>query len=85
MSALLAIPEPGQLQLTEHELEGITGTPMTKLQLEWLQSNGWAHTTTRAGRPVVGRLYANLKLSGVDVATIAKVDQTWSPNVHAIQ
>lgn len=82
--ALLPLPEADQLQLTPEELERLTGAAQTALQLEWLRTNAWAYTLTRAGKPVVGRLYANLKLSGVDVATIVQ-PSAWQPDFSAIQ
>jgi hypothetical protein len=81
---LLDLPAPDQLQLTADELDRLTGSPMTALQIEWLRANGWAYTLTRAGKPVVGRLYANLKLSGVEVATMVSPG-SWQPNLSAIQ
>lgn len=83
MTSLLNLPAVGELQLSETELEGLVGSPQHRLQIEWLKSNGWAHTLTRGGRPVVGRLYANLRLANVDVATMAP-SQEWSPNASAL-
>ena len=81
---LIGLPQADALQINADELAALTGTPQTALQLEWLRANGWAHTLTRAGKPVVGRLYANLKLSGVEVATIVQ-PSAWQPNFSAIQ
>lgn len=81
---LLDLPAQGELQLTPEELERLTGAVPTALQLDWLRSNGWAFSLTRAGKPVVGRLYANLKLSGVEVATMV-APGSWQPNMAAIQ
>lgn len=85
MSAtMLPLPSPDELQLTPAELESLTGAAQTALQLDWLRVNGWAFSLTRAGKPVVGRLYANLKLSGVEVATMI-APGSWQPNMAAIQ
>lgn len=84
IAPLLALPQADALQLSADELAALTGTPQTALQLDWLRANGWAHTLTRAGKPVVGRLYANLKLSGVEVATMVQ-PSAWQPNFAAIQ
>ena len=81
---LLDLPAQGELQLTPEELERLTGAAQTALQLDWLRVNGWAFSLTRAGKPVVGRLYANLKLSGVEVATMV-TPGSWQPNMAAIQ
>jgi hypothetical protein len=84
MTTLLALPAEDELQLTDAELAKLTGTPQHSLQIDWLKGNRWAYTLTRAGRPVVGRLYANLKLSGVEVATIVS-PQAFELNFSAIQ
>lgn len=84
MSTLLALPPRDELHLSDAELEAITGASQPRLQLEWLELNRWAHAKTRAGRPVVGRLYANLKLSGVEVATIVR-SEGFELNLSAIQ
>ena len=83
MHALLSLPNVDQLQLTEAELSGITGTPQHKLQIDWLNANSWSFALTRAGRPVVGRLYANLKLSGIEVSTMAPARE-WEPHMPAL-
>ncbi|WP_423600942.1 DUF4224 domain-containing protein [Roseateles sp. MS654] len=83
MQALLNLPSVDQLQLTEAELEGVAGSPQYRLQIEWLKANGWAFTLTRAGRPVVGRLYANLKLANIDTAAMAPSTE-WSPDLSAL-
>lgn len=82
--ALLYLPDADQLQLTPDELERLTGASQTALQIAWLREQAWTYTVTRAGKPVVGRLYANLKLSGVEVATIVG-PTAWQPNLGAIQ
>lgn len=82
---LVPLPNEGELTLTKAELAGITGSPQARLQVEWLEKNRWRFTLTRAGEPVVGRLYANLKLGGVELAqvTIGSTDE-WEPNASAI-
>jgi len=84
MTTLLALPAEDELQLTEVELMKLTGTPQHSLQIDWLKEKRWAYTLTRSGRPVVGRLYANLKLSGVEVATIVS-PQGFELDLSAIQ
>lgn len=84
MTTLFALPADDELTLSDSDLERVTGTPQAKLQIDWLRANGWAFTLTRAGRPTVGRLYANLKLSGVDVATIVN-PQGFELDLSAIQ
>ena len=83
-TALLSLPSVDELQLTEAELGALTGTPQYKLQIEWLKANGWTFTLTRAERPVVGRLYANLRLANLDVSTMSSSSNDWTPNVAAL-
>lgn len=70
VGALLTLPEVGALQLSDEELKGLAGSTQSRLQVEWLEANGWVFFLTRGGRPIVGRLYANLKLAGVDLRDI---------------
>jgi len=85
MSTLLNLPAPGEneLVLTDDEMRRITGAGTKQLQIDWLKANGWQHSLTRGGEPRVGRLYANLKLSGMDLATIGSPD-AWEPNRAAL-
>ena len=81
--ALLPLPGVDELLLTQAELTKLTGATQSRLQVDWLQANGWVFFLTRAGRPVVGRLYANLKLADVELSAIA-LRKPWSPNMRAI-
>ncbi|WP_343625408.1 DUF4224 domain-containing protein [Roseateles puraquae] len=69
--AIFALPDAGELLLTDVELHGLTGVQQRRLQIEWLKDNGWVFFISRVGRPVVGRLYANLKLAGLELPTFA--------------
>lgn len=60
-----------QLQMTsetlsEDELATITGYKTPSFQRQWLTRNAWEYVLTGARRPVVGRVYARLKLAGVN-------------------
>jgi|GEM_PF-411951 len=83
--ALLNIPTPGkdEIALTDDEVRRITGAGTRQLQIEWLTRNRWHFTLTRGGDPVVGRLYANLKMGGVEMATMA-IDGAWEPDHTAL-
>lgn len=86
MNALLHLPRENDTLLTTAELADITGASTKALQIEWLTQNGWRYTTTRHGEPRVGRMYANLKLCGVDMNAIITGDaDEWQPNRGAIQ
>ncbi len=68
--------------LTAAEIKEITGAAHMATQIKWLTENGWLHHTTRAGQPVVGRMYARLKMAGVNMAT-AKTG--WQPDLRAVR
>lgn len=68
---------PGEL-LTEDEIATITGYLTPSRQIQWLASNGWKHVLSGARRPVVGRLYARLKLAGLNASETNAVTDTWT-------
>ncbi|WP_114152818.1 DUF4224 domain-containing protein [Chromobacterium haemolyticum] len=70
--------------LTSEELTVITGGTRRREQVNWLKSNHWVYHTTRAGYPVVGRLYARLKLSGINPAKLAGPEQ-WTPDLDSVR
>lgn len=69
--------------LTHEELVDITGCARRADQIEWLTSNGWTHHRTRAGEAVVGRLYARLKMAGINPAGLASAG--WAPDMSAVR
>ncbi|RRV04608.1 DUF4224 domain-containing protein [Pseudomonas sp. v388] len=64
--------------LTDDELAVITGYQVPSRQIHWLDMNGWNYVLTAARRPVVGRVYARLKLAGVSPTAQRAVAETWS-------
>lgn len=83
--ALLHLPAENTTLLTDQELSQITGANTRLLQVQWLRDNGWKFTTTRHGEPRVGRLYANLKLGGLELSSVLKnEEEEWQPNMAAI-
>jgi len=68
---------PGEL-LTEDEIAAITGYLTPSRQIQWLASNGWSHVLSGARRPVVGRVYARLKLAGLKASEANTVTETWT-------
>lgn len=70
--------------LTEDELTAITGYKIPSCQRQWLQRNAWEHVLTAAQRPVVGRVYARLKLAGVKPSATNAVAETWSLDLSRI-
>lgn len=70
--------------LTEDELAAITGYKTPSCQRQWLQRNAWTHVLTAAQRPVVGRVYARLKLAGVTPSETNAVTETWSLDLSRV-
>lgn len=70
--------------LTEDELAAITGYKIPSCQRQWLQRNAWEHVLTAAQRPVVGRVYARLKLAGAKPSATNAVAETWSLDLARI-
>lgn len=68
--------------LKPDEVAEITGAKTCEGQRSWLDSNRWKYYTTRSGRPIVGRLYARLKLAGIDASALAT--QGWAPDFSGI-
>lgn len=64
--------------LTDNEVASITGYQTPSRQIQWLASNGWQHVLNGARRPVVGRLYARLKLAGLKPSEANAVTETWT-------
>lgn len=64
--------------LDEKEVARITGYLLPSKQIAWLSKNGWQYSLTGARRPVVGRVYARLKLAGVKPNAANAVAETWT-------
>ena len=80
MAALIEIPLGSEL-LTADEVAEITGTKRRPQQIEWLETQRWQHHVNRAGVPIVGRLYARMKMAGL---TIQAPDVQWAPDLSGL-
>ncbi|MGF6695015.1 hypothetical protein M2318_005110 [Metapseudomonas resinovorans] len=70
--------------LSDDELVAITGYRLPSLQIKWLAKNGWQYALTGARRPVVGRVYARLKLAGVKPSSSNAVAEPWSLDLSRV-
>ncbi|WP_095083349.1 DUF4224 domain-containing protein [Pseudomonas sp. Irchel s3h17] len=70
--------------LAEEELAAITGYQIPSRQAGWLSKNGWEYVLTGARRPVVGRVYARLKLAGVKPSATNAVAETWTLDLSKV-
>lgn len=69
--------EPSEF-LGDDELVAMIGAKRPSKQIEWLSTNGWKYEINAARRPVVGRIYARLKLAGVKPSTGNATAESWS-------
>jgi len=85
MSAMFELALPSET-LEPDEVSKIAGCSRIGDQIEWLKKNGWVFFQNRAGAPVIGRLYARLKLAGINPATLAAPDAGgWQPDFSKVR
>lgn len=56
--------------LSEEELTDLTGYKHRGYQRQWLKARNWVFIESRGGRPLVGRMFARMKL-GIISPTLA--------------
>lgn len=66
--------------LGQDELAQITGCCRSNDKITWLTGNNWVFVRNRAGEPIVGRLYARLRLSGIDTTRTPAAVTGWTPD-----
>jgi hypothetical protein len=52
--------------LSDEELADLTGYKRRSDQRKWLKDRNWAFVESRGGRPLVGRMFAHMKLGIVN-------------------
>lgn len=70
--------------LSDDELATITGYKTPSFQRQWLTRNAWEYVLTGAQRPIVGRVYARLKLAGVKPSATNAVAETWTLDLSRV-
>jgi hypothetical protein len=70
--------------LDDDEIVAITGYRLPSKQIAWLQFNGWRYVVNGANHPVVGRVYARLKLSGVKPNHLNAVAEEWTLDLSKV-
>lgn len=83
MKALFALPLDSET-LSGEELQQICGCARRNDQITWLNAAGWTYVQNRAGEPVVGRLYARLKLAGINPSGLQNLGG-WDLDVSTIR
>ncbi|MBW6289051.1 DUF4224 domain-containing protein [Pseudomonas aeruginosa] len=69
---------------SKEELEAMIGAKSSKKQVEWLASHGWKYELNAAQRPVVGRIYARLRLAGVKPNGTVAVQEPWTLDLSKV-
>jgi hypothetical protein len=70
--------------LAPEELAEISGCKRQSDQVDWLTKNGWTFHKNRGGDPIVGRLYARLKLAGINPQTLTTAGG-WAPDFSQVR
>lgn len=83
MTAIFEMPIASET-LAHEEIVTITGCARKGEQSEWLGANGWTFHKNRAGEPIVGRLYARLRMAGITPAALATTGG-WVPDFSGIK
>ncbi|NWB63661.1 DUF4224 domain-containing protein [Pseudomonas sp. F1002] len=74
--------------LSDDELADLTGYKHRSHQRKWLKDRNWVFIESRGGRPLVGRMFARMKLGMVN-ATIADTTPpparpAWTPDFSRV-
>lgn len=83
MTAIFEFPLQSEI-LTPEEVAEITGCARRGYQVEWLTCNGWTFHKNKAGEPIIGRMYARLRMAGITPAAMATTGG-WVPDFSGIQ
>lgn len=74
--------------LSDDELAHLTGYKQRAHQRKWLKNHNWVFIESRGGRPLVGRMFARMKL-GMASPTILEqhpthVRSAWTPDFSKV-
>lgn len=70
--------------LAEEELVTISGYQTPSKQIQWLNDNHWEFVLTGARRPIVGRMYARMKLAGIQPFSVKAVAEAWTLDLSKV-
>lgn len=71
--------------LTTDEVAEFTGYKHISSQKEWLDKNGWAYVVNAAGRPIVSRIYARMRMAGVTPTAAGITAPAWTPDFSVMR
>ena len=70
--------------LTADEVAEVTGYKHVTSQRDCLDRNRWSYVLNGSGRPIVGRVYARMKLAGVNPSS-QNMQTVWTPDFTGIE
>ncbi len=74
--------------LSDDELAEITGYKQRAHQRKWLKDRNWIYIESRGGRPLVGRMFARMKLGMVNAAIVDTnpplARSVWTPDFSRV-
>ncbi|XEG75350.1 DUF4224 domain-containing protein [Pseudomonas sp. abacavir_1] len=70
--------------LSREELADMIGASTARKQIQWLAEHGWKYELNAARKPIVGRIYARLKLAGVKPNGTVAVEEPWSLDLSRV-
>jgi hypothetical protein len=83
MTAIFEFPISSET-LTQEEILQITGCARKGDQIEWLICNCWTFHKNKAGEPIIGRMYARLRMAGITPAAMTATGG-WTPDFSGIR
>ena len=74
--------------LSDEELADLTGYKQRAHQRKWLNDRNWVFIESRGGRPLVGRMYARMKLGMTNPALVEQsappMRPVWTPDFSRV-
>lgn len=74
--------------LSDDELADLTGYKRRADQRKWLKDRNWAFVESRGGRPLVGRMFARMKLGMVNPTIVEQNPPpgrpVWTPDFSKV-
>lgn len=84
MTAIFELPLQTET-LSPEEIGEISGCSRKGDQVDWLTRNAWIFFQNRAGIPVVGRLYARMRLAGINPSALANATDGWQLDISKVR
>jgi len=70
--------------LEPEEVHRLTGYERSSDQIRWLKENGWKHEKNASGRPIISRLYFQVKMCGIDPVFALMPKKDWELDLSTV-